>query len=310
MINTKERTNNTQSYACLNKNEKIRRKSSSGGLFTLLAEKIIDEGGIVFGASFTDDFELVHSFVENKEELAKFRGSKYLQSKIGDSFKQVKEFLKEGRNVLFSGTPCQIAGLLAYLDKDYENLICVDLICYGVPSFKVFKLYKEEMEKEYNSKVNKIAFRHKKYGWELFSLYLSFENGKEYIKDVTKDPYLKGFVENLYLRPSCYDCKFRTLNRLRDITIADCWGIENIDPQLNDDKGLSLALTNSNKGKKLFSLLKDKMVVKEIDLQKAIEYNSAATEPVPKNPKRDEFFSHINSSKKQIIELIDYFIED
>lgn len=250
IINNKERVNEIKAYACINKDEKIRAKSSSGGIYTLLAECIINNGGVVFGARFDEELNLVHSYTDNIQGLEQFRGSKYLQSRIGQSYKKAKEFLEKDIKVLFSGTPCQISGLLSYLSKEYENLICIDIICHGVPSPKVFKLYRDELEKKYGSTTQRIDFRCKDYGWKLFCVLLSFNNNTQYMKDLNNDVYMNGFLQNLYLRPSCYECKSKTLNRLSDITIADFWGIQNIASELDDDKGTSLVLVNSNKGKK------------------------------------------------------------
>ena len=304
IINKKERVNDIVAYACINNNEDIRNESSSGGIFTLLAESVINNGGVVFGAAFDKELNLVHSYTDNIEGISEFRGSKYLQSKIGTTYRQAKEFLEKGTEVLFSGTSCQISGLLSYLEKDYDNLICVDIICHGVPSPKVFKMYRSELEKKYGATTQRIAFRRKDYGWKLFSVSLLFNNDTEYIKDLTKDIYMRGFLQNLYLRPSCYDCKSKTLNRLSDITIADFWGIENIVPELDDDKGTSLVLVNSDKGEKIFQKLQDKMIIKQVDCDEAIKYNSAAIKSVNMNPKRDKFFRDLDSHYENISELI------
>lgn len=304
IINNKERVNDTEAYACINKDEKIRIKSSSGGIFTLLAESTINNDGVVFGAGFDEELNLVHSYTDNIEGLEKFRGSKYLQSRIGESYKKVKEFLEKDIKVLFSGTPCQISGLWSYLGKEYENLICIDIICHGVPSPKVFKLYRTELEKKYGSTTQRIAFRCKDYGWKLFSVLLSFNNNTEYRKDLNNDVYMKGFLQNLYLRPSCYDCKSKTLNKLSDITIADFWGIQNIKPELDDDKGISLVLINSNKGKKIFNKLYDKMIVKEVNYNEAIKYNISAVKSVDINPKSNKFFEKLDFYENNISKLI------
>ncbi|WP_138205963.1 Coenzyme F420 hydrogenase/dehydrogenase, beta subunit C-terminal domain [Haloimpatiens lingqiaonensis] len=307
IVNNKERVNETVSYACINKNETIRFESSSGGVFSLLAESIINSGGTVFGAAFDHEFKLKHSYTDKIEDLAKFRGSKYLQSKIGDTYKQAKEFLDKGITVLFSGTPCQISGLVSYLRKEYDNLICLDIICHGVPSPKVFKMYRSELEKKYGENTKRISFRDKHYGWKLFSVSLLFNNNIEYRENLTQDIYMKGFLHNLYLRPSCYDCKSKTLNRLSDITIADFWGIENIAAELDDDKGTSLVLINSDKGKVIFEELQNKMVVKQVECEEAIKYNSAAIKSVPINTNRDRFFKELDFYPCEISKLINKY---
>lgn len=304
IINNKERVNQIEAYACINKDEEIRAKSSSGGIFTLLAECIINNGGVVFGAGFDEELNLVHSYTDNIEGLEKFRGSKYLQSRIGQSYKEVKEFLEKDIKVLFSGTPCQISGLWSYLGKEYKNLICLDIICHGVPSPKVFKLYRTELEKKYGSTTQRISFRCKYYGWKIYSVLLSFNNKTEYRKDLNNDVYMKGFLQNLYLRPSCYNCKSKTLHRLSDITIADFWGIQDIRPELDDDKGTSLVLINSNKGKKIFNELYDKMVVTEINYTQAIKYNISAVKSVDINHKSNKFFEKLDFYENNISKLI------
>lgn len=304
IINKKERVNNITAYACINKDEYIRSKSSSGGVFSLLAENIINQGGIVFGAGFDDDFNLVHSYTDNIEGISKYRGSKYLQSKIGNAYSIIKDFLEKGYKVLFSGTPCQIDGLISYLGKEYSNLMCIDIICHGVPSPKVFKMYRCNLEKKYRGTTKRMTFRCKDNSWKKYSISLEFSNNDKYISEFNKDIFMRGFLQNLYLRPSCYDCNSKTLNRLSDITIADFWGIDNIAPELNDDKGTSLVLINSNKGKDILNQLQDKIIIKEVECNEAIKYNSSAIKSVPNNPKRDMFFKSLDSNSDNINELI------
>lgn len=291
-------------YACMNKNENIRLESSSGGVFTLLAENVISNGGVVFGAGFDDELNLVHSYTDTIEGLCKFRGSKYLQSKIGETYKQAKDFLGKGVQVLFSGTPCQIGGLISYIGKEYDNLLCIDIICHGVPSPKVFKKYKVELENQYSAKAQRIAFRRKDCGWKLYSVSLLFDNDTEYMKNLKQDIYMRGFLQDLYLRPSCYNCNFKTLNRQSDITIADFWGIEYVLPELNDDKGTSLVLVNSNKGQTIFENLQDKMITKQVDVDEAIKYNPSAIKSVHCNSNRNKFFKSLNSYSGDISKLI------
>lgn len=291
-------------YACMNKRENIRLQSSSGGVFTVLSENIINNGGVVFGAGFDDNFNLIHSYAVTMEGLSKFRGAKYLQSKIGATYRQAKNFLEKGVQVLFSGTPCQIGGLISYLGREYDNLLCVDIICHGVPSPKVFKKYNSELEDQYNAKVRKIDFRCKDHGWKQYSVSLSFHNDKEYRKKFTQDIYMRGFLQNLYLRPSCYSCNFKTLDRQSDITIADFWGIEVVLPELYDNKGTSLVLINSNKGKMFFQNLQYKMITKQVDVEEAIKYNPSAIKSDPCNPNRIQFFKKLNSYSDNISKLI------
>ena len=304
ILNHKERVNDTDFYACINKNDDIRLKSSSGGVFSLLAESVIASGGVVFGALFDNDFVLVHGYTDTLEGLSDFRGAKYLQSQIGDAFCQAKEFLEKGRKVLFSGTPCQVSGLLSFLEKEYDNLMCVDMICHGVPSPKVFKMYKGELEKINGATTKKIVFRNKGTGWKQYSVQLSFHNDTMYSARVSEDIFMRGFLANLYLRPSCYDCREKTLNRKSDMTIADFWGVENIAPELDDDKGTSLLLVHSDKGKKILAALENGLIIKKIDGEKAILYNSSATMSAAYNPHRDGFFRRLNASPVDVRKLI------
>ena len=263
-------------YASKSKDETIRQESSSGGIFTLLAEAIIREGGIVFGAKFDETWNVIHASAENLDKLADFRGSKYVQSIIGNTYKEAKEQLKQGRKVLFSGTPCQIAGLKQYLGKEYKNLLTVDFICHGVPSPLVWERYLCELQEnlgiDYKFRKDKtlsslyklpaissISFRKKTYGWKKFSFYLRFvvpqelststlEEAKEFVEPFPKNTYMKGFLADLYLRPSCHYCPSRCFRSGSDITLGDFWGIKEQHPEMDDDKGISAIIVNSEKG--------------------------------------------------------------
>lgn len=258
-------------YAAINKDEKIRMESSSGGIFTALAERIIDEGGVVFGACFDNKWDVVHDYVETKEELRRFRGSKYVQSRIEDNYRKVESFLKAGRKVLFTGTPCQIAGLKLLLGKSYDNLLAVDFVCHGVPSPGVWRRYlKEEIARQCDRKntvlprpihekdvrVDNISFRNKTLGWKKYSfaLDLSTTNGSgekfsfALVSPLTKNEYLRGFINNIYLRPICYNCPFKKVRSESDITLGDFWNISSYCSQLDDNRGISLLLSNSEKG--------------------------------------------------------------
>lgn len=296
ILNKQTINNQPEAFACYNNNEQVRIESSSGGVFTLVAEKILDNGGVVFGVSLDKDLTAVHSFVESKDQLSKFRGSKYMQSKIGKAYNQAETFLKQNRQVLFTGTPCQIAALKSYLKRDYENLFCIDIICHGVPSQKVWKKYILHHEKRTGAKVVEAGFRNKNKGWKLFSMSLSFDNSSQYTETLDKDLYMKAFLKNVSLRPSCYNCNFKTLNRQSDITLADFWGIQIVLPELDDDKGTSLVLINSDKGNSMFDSIKDSISCKSVDINKAvIPHNTAAVGSVHKNPNREKFFEELDT---------------
>jgi len=286
--------NENVAYACFNKNEVIRSESSSGGIFWLLAQNIISSGGVVFGAAFDDNINLVHMHTDNIEGITKFMGSKYLQSKIGKSYQIAKDFLDNNIKVLFSGTPCQIAGLLKYLGREYDDLLCTDLICHGVPSPKAFKMYRTNLERIYGATTSEISFRKKNEGWKQFSLSLIFNNNTEHKQTVDKDLYLKAFLQNVCLRPSCYNCNFKTLNRQSDITLGDFWGIENIMPEMDDNKGISLVFVNSEKGNLMMKSIKESIIYKEVDINLAVKYNSAAIQSAKYNTKRDAFMKDLD----------------
>jgi len=287
--------NNLLAYACYNEDEEVRLKSSSGGIFTLVAEEILKNEGLVFGAGFDKEFNIVHTYIETKEEVNRFRGSKYVQSSIDDNFNKVKYFLNEGKEVLFTGTPCQIGGLKSYLGKEYENLFTMDNICHGVPSPKVWKEYIEFRENRAKSSTRQISFRDKKEGWKKYSLSFSFQDSLEYRSTHREDAFMKAFLRDICLRPSCYDCHFKTLHRESDLTMADFWGINEIYPDFDDDKGTSLIFVNSQKGKVMFDIIKKHMIYKVADIHQAVSYNSAAIQSVKYNPKREDFLKELGS---------------
>ena len=282
-----------KAYACINKNEKIRIDSSSGGIFTIIAQYILKLDGVVFGAQFDDDFNVIHSYVEKEKDLKKFRGAKYVQSQIGDMYKKVQEFLLDGRFVLFTGTPCQIEGLRSYLKKDYSNLYLQDIICHGVPSPKVWKKYINYREKKDKGNIEKIKFRDKITGWKKYSVSFKYKT-HSYEKKQNEDTYMQIFLSDIALRDSCYECNFKEIKRNSDITLADFWGIENIMPEMDDDKGTSLVILHSKKGEKLFNNIKDDIRCKEVVLEDAIKFNTSMIKSSNKNEKYDFFWDNID----------------
>ena len=306
IINKKIVNNEPKAYSCYNKNDDIRSKSSSGGIFTLLASKILEKNGVVFGASFTNEFMVEYIYVEKEEELYKLRGSKYLQSIIGDSYKQVKKFLEEGRYVLFTGTPCQVEGLMAYLNKKYEKLFTQDIICHGVPSPKVWKRYLEYRKIEDAEEPLEINFRNKDNGWKNYNLKFRYKE-HEYKNNQSMDKYMQAFLKNVSLRESCYNCSFKKINRLSDITLADFWGIEKINPEMFDDKGTSLVIVNNEKGKELFKEIQNEVVKEEVNLNEAIKYNPSMITSSKPDKNREEFFE--NLEKMDFNELVNKYTE-
>lgn len=283
-----------EALAAINKNEEIRINSSSGGIFTLIAEAIINQKGVVFGAAFSDNFRYVnHIAVKNISELERLRGSKYVQSGIGYTYKRVKEHLENGKKVLFTGTPCQIGGLYSFLRKSYDNLYTQDIICHGVPSPMVWDKYVEELEGKFSSKIKRMCFRSKRSGWKSYSSVFAFSNNKEYKKNYHEDPYMKAFLSNLCLRNSCYNCQFKGITRQADITLADFWGIQYILPEMDDDKGASLVLVNSEKGKYIFEMIRSCVECKCVDLDTVVKYNNAMTQSVEEPLHRKEFMDAV-----------------
>lgn len=294
-------------YGAYSNNESIRINSSSGGMFSELAASVFEKNGAVFGCTMNDDFSFAkHIKVENVDDLPKLQGSKYLQSDTNITFEEVKNCLQNGQEVLYSGTPCQIAGLKSYLgkySKDY-NLVTVDIICHGVPSSNVWNCYKSALVKKFDSTVEKISFRNKSNGWQNYSLLCEFENKKEYKKFAGDDLYLRGFVADYYLRPSCYDCQFKGDNIKSDITLADFWGIDKVNPKFNDDKGVSLVVINSQKGQQIFDEIKDnkKITYFSENAEKGLEYNPSYYNSVKMKNMRKVFFKQFEKNGVEAFE--------
>ena len=262
-------------YALRHKEQEQLMRSQSGGAFFGIAKHILDNGGIIYGAAFNDGWRVTHHKATNPKELEKLRMSKYVQSDVRGIFKQVKEELRQGNTVLFSGTACQIAGLKASIpSRLHQNLICVDIICHGVPSPKVWEDYINYLETRYKSKIVKACFRDKRFGWHGAKETFKFANGKEIARYTNNMLYFTGKS----MRESCANCKFTNLKRVGDITIGDFWGIPKDSPYEKDNKGLSLALVNSDKGKQLFESIKENYIVEPSNttdcLQPQLQYPS------------------------------------
>ncbi len=286
--------NMPKAYACYNKDEKIRIESSSGGVFTLLAEHILKNNGIIFGAAFDDEFGVKHIKIDKKEELYKLRTSKYLQSNIGTTYKDVKNILEDGKVVLFTGTPCQVNGLYSFLGKEYSNLYTQDIICHGVPSPKVWKKYLDFRKKEDSKSPMRINFRQKDDGWNLYALLLQYDNNNAYKTNHSDDLFMQAFLRDACLRESCYSCYFKEKNRKTDITLADFWGINNVLPEMNDDKGTSLVIVNTKNGQELFNNIKNDMIFKEVNFEQSVQYNKSMYQSVAKPALREEFFNNLD----------------
>jgi coenzyme F420-reducing hydrogenase beta subunit len=297
-------------YGCINKNEKILKSSSSGGVFASLASAVIDQGGVVFGALLDQNMNVVHGYTKNEKDIIKLQGSKYVQSDMKDNFQQVKQFLKEGKTVLFSGTPCQVSGLKHFLQKDYKNLITCDFICTGVPSPKIYRAICKYYENKYHSKLINIQFRNKKNGWNNFGLVLEFANNqKKYISRYDCS-YFTAHFSHFTLRLSCYDCKFKELNSGSDIKLGDFWNIKSLYPDFYNFNGVSIVIIGSEKGQRLFNSVKNRFKLQVTNYQEVIKVNRAIVE-VSKEPSiRKTFFDAVKVSDEiTIVKLLNKFMK-
>lgn len=285
-----------EAFAVQNKDSSIRMDSTSGGAFSAIAQYVLERNGVVFGAIFDPDFNVIHSYVESTEGLGKLRRSKYVQSQIGDSFKMAKKFLDAGRWVCFSGTPCQIAGLKSFLRKEYEQLVTVDIACHGVPSPKFWEKYKNFQEIKFSSKINFVDFRYKKNGYSSSVMALKFNNGKEYYHGHESDYMLKAFFSEIVSRKSCFNCSFKTLNRVSDFTIFDCWSIDHFDASMNDNLGTTTLLIQSKHGGEIWNHVNKHFNTVSIPVRKAVELDGdMLISSKTANSNREAFFRDLDS---------------
>ena len=291
-------------YIAYLRDEEVRLGSSSGGLFSSLAADTLSRGGIVFGAAFDEENMVYHTAAHDLGELSALRGSKYVQSRIGDSYKVVKKVLEQGKEVLFTGTGCQIAGLKSYLNKEYDKLLTVDVVCHGVPSLLLWERYLDELQDKNGAKACRVNFRDKSTVWKHYSVSVDFKNGKKYTCDHSNDPYIKLFVNNICLRPSCHKCRFKPIRSQADITIGDCWGIEGYMPEMDDDKGVTLVLVHTAAGSAVLQRVKEDLEIREADADKVLQ------EMIYRSPiahlRRDRFFADLSkgASMEDMIKLI------
>ncbi len=296
-------------FICYNKDSLIRKCSSSGGLFFELARyAIFVKNGIVYGAAFSKGNSVEHIRVDNMTDLASLMRSKYVQSKLSGIFKSVKEDLWQDRFILFIGAPCQVEGLISYLSANSDfsrkkkNLVIVDIICHGVPSPEVWDTYLKSLEEKYGGSADSIDFRNKCSGWHNYCLNIHFENGKSYSKSHKVDDYMRYFLENLSIRPSCYECCFRGVDRGSDLSIADAWSVETIQKKWLDDKGVSLTIVHTSTGKDILDRIKRNFEIESTEIEKWLKYCDAINRS-PKIPvSRNEFWKSwrkggINSTK-------------
>ena len=284
-----------EAYAIRCKDEKVLKESTSGGFFTPIANYVIENGGVVYGVGFGKDFRVEHKRATKKIEVAEFRGSKYVQSYLGSTFQNVKKDLLSNKLVLFSGTPCQVEGLLKYLMKKYNNLITIDLICHGTPSPKMWLYYTKELEDKYKSKIKKIIIRNKTYGYHSGTMFVEFKNKKKYYGSRRIDPYLRSFFGELSSRPSCFDCKFKTKKHNSDFTIYDCWSFSKMIKEIpDDDKGYTNIMVNTSSGKKLLDITKEHYIYYKVDVDEQIKNDGIYVEKsIIPHKKRNEFYNEL-----------------
>lgn len=328
IINQADKISPLKVLAVKNHNEEERMNSSSGGVFLPLAREVIAKGGVVFGAVYNEQWEVHHVFAEKIEDVYPMMGSKYLQSRIENTYRETEQFLKQGREVMFAGSPCQIAGLRTFLrGKEYSNLFTVDFLCHGVPSPGVWRRYLAETYSEVSLKekcrrqaaagknsvllsslnatspIGDIKFRDKREsGWKKFRFVVHQKSASKVDQNTVlssdihyDNPFMRGFLSDIYLRPSCYACKCKNGVNHSDMTIADFWGINQIAPEFDDDKGVGMVLLNTKKGEDYFSRLS--MDVLPSTLEQARFYNGGFNEHTKAHPKRDQFFFLIENGK-------------
>lgn len=289
-VNKKSSNDSLAAYAAYNKDTDVRDKSSSGGIFALLAEDVLAEGGSVCGAGYDESFIPTHKIITDKKELDALLGSKYVQSETEGLWKQLKALLDGGKKVLFCGTPCQCAALTSYLGKEYDNLLKADIICHGVPSQKLWKSYLDSNFRD----VKSVSFRDKSKGWHLFSVKVTHADG-EYLETIHKNPYYRIFFGNNALRECCYDCNFKGDGYESDITLGDFWGINRLYPQMNDDKGISAVIVRTEKGRKAFEKLSDRIKAKKCSAEDVARGNATLNKSSNRHPEREELMEMLKN---------------
>lgn len=280
---------NQQRYFGLKNTNLIRKKSSSGGAFTFIAQKVLNDGGIVCAAVMDEKFEVSHTFVERVDQLNKMRNTFYVQSKLNDCFVRIKEYLNQGKKVLFVGTPCQVSGLRFFLGRSYENLLLVDIVCHGVPSPMVFQKFITELKSR--GKLTEFKFRDPESGWSGYHV-SAIINGKKIMNRLWLQSFNNLFSHNMINRLSCATCQYACYDRQGDITIGDFWGIKKVDSGFADDLGISLVITNTNQGEKVIVDHGD-ICIKEFAKNETVQHS--LIKPSKANPKRSDAFAILKS---------------
>jgi len=279
-------------YGGASRDKDVKAQSSSGGMFSLFAKRILDRGGVVYGASYTKGFRVAHEGVRDEEGMKRLRGSKYMESDLNTCFDEIDKLLKQGVPVLFCGVPCNVGGLIAAVGDD-ENLFTVDILCHGAPSPLVWDIFLKEHEEKHSSKAVSVTFRDKSVGWRKSGMKIEFENGDIFEQDKLYGDWMRAFLHDLMLRPSCYNCAYKTEERPGDVTLGDFWGVENFTSEKDDNLGMSLMRINSEKGMQALKELSDKLDMFEVDWHKAAEYNFGIFNAAPPQPLREEFLNRV-----------------
>lgn len=286
-----------ETWAVISKDKEILLQSSSGGFFSTIAGFVLENGGSVYGAAFSDDFlKVEHVRVERIEDLSRLRGSKYIQSDMHECYEKVKDDLTRSKQVLFTGTPCQIGALKSIVGED-NNLICVDVICHGTPSVSLWKAYLQEIERKTEGKAIQINLRDKTMGWKDFCVSIRTENEKKYTCSMHNDPFMRLFLRNFSLRESCYKCRIKEKGSLADITMGDYWGVDAVHPEIDSHDGVSLVILHNEKGEKLFEAIKHRIDSFPTDYYQALLHNSAYLKSVKRPIERDSFYRDLHTIK-------------
>ena len=277
-----------------------RSLASSGGFFELVAKYVLEKEGVVFGAAIDNKGHVFHKSVEQVEDLPCLYGSKYSQSKVGNVYSEIRRLLKEGRLVLFCGTPCQTSALAGIVGENRENLILVDFICHGVPNPEVLRRYIQEISE--GKTVKSISFRNKEKGWLDYRVKITYEDGTEYSSDFRDNEYMHGFIFNLYLRPSCFECRFKGTDRVSDFTMGDFWGVKEEEPEFYDENGVSVILTHNVRAEKILSEIKDRLILKSVEIDKVIKHNPSLVKATDHNQMEKLFY--IDYARRGVIEAV------
>lgn len=293
-------------FAARSKDDSVRMRSSSGGIFYELASYILAEGGYICGAVFDEDFHVRHIVSNTQKDLRRMMGSKYAQSDVGYCYREIREKLDAGERVLFSGCPCQVAGLRSYLGKPYQGLLLVELICHGIPGDRMLQTYIGMREKQYGAKLKQLAFRNKAKGWHNSSVRMEFENGKTYQEAMTQDTYMQGYFRCITLRESCFSCRFRNYASGGDLIIGDFWGAEIEAPDIDDNKGISAVIVASKKGNAFLKSIP--LPCYPVEIETILRYNQGLVSSFRVGAQRPEFYEY--AAKYSLEKAIAIFLQE